>query len=136
MIELITTQSNPSIAYTEPQHNLVGGAALNRGRHHDLPLIRELHCIAGKVRQHLTQSQGVANQGLWHIRTHGKQHLQLAFVASADGYQIPNAIKYVLEVEGNRLHLQLTGFDLGEIQDVIDNPQQRFGCPTDLLDVA
>jgi len=39
----------------------------------------------------------------------------------------------VAEVEVDRMKIELAGFDLGEVQDVVDDREQRFGrAPGDL----
>ena len=42
----------------------------------------------------------------------------------------------LLQIEGNSLQLQSAGFDLREIKNVVDNPEQRLSGIVDLADIV
>ena len=58
-----------------------------------------------------------------------------AFLGSLGGQQIERALDAFAQIEGLVLQLQLVGFDLGEIEDVVDDRQQRLAAVADGLDV-
>ena len=84
--------------------------------HHHLAHFGEFDGIAHQVDQHLAHAAGVA--------------AQLARQAGRDvGHQRT-------QVKGHRVDQQLAGFDFGEVQDVVDDGQQRFGRALDQQQVA
>ena len=45
-------------------------------------------------------------------------------------------IQYIVQVEVHCLQLESAGFNLGEVQDVVDDTQQTVGAAIDLVDVV
>ena len=80
-----------------------------------------------RVGQHLAQAQGVANQVGWYGRVDVKQHIHLIVVDA--GRQDHRQIAQQL-INAKRLRVQgeLARFNLGQIQNVIQQAQQRARC--------
>ncbi len=64
------------------------------------------------------------------------EHQLESLLAGAQADQVAKAIHDVAEAEWNRFDIELAGLDLGEVQDVVDDPQQRFGRAMDLLHIV
>ena len=85
----------------------------------------ELHGIAQQVHQHLAQARGVAH----HVHRHARVHVHVkgdALVGRPLAQQGDHVIEQGVQVEVNGLHIQLAGFDLGQIQHVVEQGQQRL----------
>ena len=79
---------------------------------------------ASKAAVHsLTQAQRIADKGAGYVRMGVEQKLQ-PFFLGLDGNQIAQVVEDFIQTEGDGLHLQLAGLDLGKIQDVVDDSQQ------------
>ena len=57
-------------------------------------------------------------------------------VFDLDGHDGRNAVKDLLEWERNGLHGELSGLDLGEVEDVVEQPEERVGRRVDLIEIV
>lgn len=85
--------------------------------------------------QYLPQPQRIAKQLLWQFAGKIKQQLQGLFLG-LEGDDIGQVIEHFIEAELDRLQGQLASFDLGEIEDVIDDAEQAVGDSVDLLHIV
>ena len=94
------------------------------GRHDDLAAFRELHRVVDQVDQDLSEPQRIADQVRRNIRLRGDQELQILFVRllTDNGGQI---FEDIFETEFGVLDVQLAGLDLREVENVVDDAQQR-----------
>ena len=95
----------------------------------------ELDGVVAQVDQHLTQPQGVANEGCGYIWRGGKQKFQ-PFVFGFHAHQVGQVVHDVFKVEVNGFHAQLARFNLGEVEDVVDDAQQVFASAVDFFNVV
>ena len=96
-----------------------------------LPALGELDGVAGQVEQYLLEAQGVPNQvgGL----LGGAAHHQLeVLVANAGGHDGCHMIEHLFQAEWHLLELEPARFNLGKIEDVIDDPEQSLPGLMDL----
>ncbi len=114
----------------------VGVLAEQLGGHHDFTDLGELDGVARQVDQDLPQPQRVADQGPRDPGVGPEEHLDPFFFLGLDGDQAGQVVQDLVEHERHRLHLQLAGLDLGKVEDVVDDPQQRSAGRPDLLQVA
>ncbi|MNM65345.1 hypothetical protein D3C81_767810 [compost metagenome] len=123
--------ADAGIAYRQCQVLLIGGgthAGKQRGIGHrqvqrHLAFAGELEGVAEQVVEHLLQLGTVGDQRFGHRRIHDDGELQAAFH------------RHVAEMAGDfagqcfhphflAVHVHLAGFDLGQVQDVVDQAQQ------------
>ena len=104
---------------------------MTRG-HHDLARLGEFHRIADEVREHLPQPAGIAAQALGHAGLDERSELQ-PLAVRALGEQLHRALDHLLELEIDLLEDEHAGLDLREIEDVVDDGQQRVGAGGDGL---
>ena len=93
--------------------------------HDDFALAGELDGVVDQVGQDLPDAHRVAGdrhrQIVWNVTDHFE-----SFALGRLGKQVRDILDQLAEVEVDALDLQLAGFDLGEIEDVIDDVQQML----------
>ena len=103
--------------------------------HHNFALVGELDRVIAQIDEDLAEPQWIAPQGRWHIRRRTEQQLQ-ALVLGFEAHQIGQVVHHIFQVEVDGFHAHLAGFDLGEIENVVDDAQQVFTGTVHLLDVV
>ncbi|MNL26187.1 hypothetical protein D3C87_1477020 [compost metagenome] len=76
----------------------------------------------------------VAHQDRWDLGQDVAGQLQ-ALLVGAQGEHLGGLAEQLLEVEVGGFQLELAGFDLREVQDVVDDVQQRIARPLEDADV-
>ena len=111
------------------QHALV---VLLRNGHlqDDLSALRELHGIADQVGDHLPQAAGVAFHPRGRSRIDHAREFQPLLVRP-ERQHVVDVLQRAAEVEVQGLQVQLAGIDLREVEDVVDQRQQRLGARPD-----
>jgi len=90
----------------------------------DLAVVRELERVAHQVGQHLSETQGVADDDLWHRGEGVADELDLLLDdGRAEG--LGHGLEHVPDAERLLLELQLVGLDFREIEDVVEDAEQR-----------
>ena len=117
----------------------VGGQARERDcglgpvdLHQDLAALGELHGVRDQVHEHLAQPDRVAPC----VRRRGRREAAQDFeplAVGGFGHQLGDILHQLAQIEVDRLQLHPAGFDLGEVQDVVDPPQQRLSGTVDGL---
>ncbi len=85
----------------------------------------ELHRVAGKVEQHLTQA-ALVGQNVGRVGGDGPHDLQ-TLVVSPRAEQFCDAARQAFHIDGSRVELQLAGLQPGVVEQVVDQAQQVFG---------
>ena len=93
-------------------------------------VVGELHRIAQQIDQGLRQPRGIAMQVVG--RMVGIHHQLQALLACLRAHQVDHPDHHVVEREGLLLQHHLAGFDLGQVQDVVDDLQQVLRRALDL----
>ena len=91
----------------------------------DRPTLGELQGIADQIGQHLAQAQRITDHACGHIRLHIKHQAQ----ASGIRLWLMGAQQFGqhgLDLEGHRLQIHAPGLDLREVENVVDDAQQRI----------
>ena len=99
------------------------------------PLLGELDGVVDEVGQDLAEPQRVAQQVLRDVRRDVRQELQALLVRLLGGERGDGADDLV-EPEVGGLDVELAGLDLREVEDVVDDGQQRRAGVVDLADVV
>ena len=109
-----------------------GGArrarVLSRQLHLDenLTALGELDRVADQVDDHLPQPSRIAERDARHVRQHVADQLEPPLLG-AQRERLEEIRKMIAHGERERLELQLACFDLGEIQDIVEQVQQGVG---------
>ena len=98
----------------------------HRDRDVDLALLGEFHRVAGQVGQDLTHAQRIAPQQHRHFgRTRNHQFQVLLRGAYPD--QGRHVVEHIVQTEDQAFQFQSGGFDLGQVQNVVDDAEQVLG---------
>ena len=91
----------------------------------DLAVGGELDGIAGEVGEDLLQPVAVSEQASGDLRVDLDQQLEVA-LTGLQGHQGGHVADQLVQLELAGAELQAAGFDLGEVENVVDHGQQRF----------
>ncbi|OIQ87435.1 hypothetical protein GALL_306860 [mine drainage metagenome] len=131
---LLRRDADAGIADTETQH----GCRFERGIYRDIDqnvaCMGELDRIAGQVEQHLAQTAGVAAQHVGHGGVDAR-HQRQVLPPGLGGQKLGHAFDHVGQGEVFFLDAHAPGFDLGKIENVVDDVQQGIGRFHDGMDL-
>ena len=99
------------------------------------PLLGELDGVVDEVRQDLAEAERVAQQMLGDAGRDVRQELEPLVVRLLRGERGDRADDFV-ELEVGGFDVELAGLDLREVEDVVDDGQQRRAGVVDLADVV
>jgi len=125
---LIRGDTNAGIAHGK------GNALPRRAGHRqaDLALFSELDGVGQQVLEDLLQALAISKQQGWRALLH--VHLEAQFAVHCQRLEhATQAIHQALDAGVFRAHFQLAGFDLGNIQDVVDQVEQVIAGRIDRL---
>ena len=91
--------------------------------HVHVAALGELDGVAGEVGEHLLQAHGVAGEVVRHGGIHLEESSEL-LVVGARPQQVHGLVEGVPQAEGDVLELQLARLQLGEVEDVVDDPRR------------
>ena len=130
-VQALFGNTNAGITHRQ-RHMLVVGGRADAGQHGAAgqrhmqghrAFAGELEGIAEQVVEHLLQLGTIGDQGVGHRRVHLDGELQTVFhrhVAEVARHLAGDGI----DLHFLAVHVHLAGFDLGQIEDVVDQPQQ------------
>ena len=94
--------------------------------HHHFALIGELDGVTDKIDEHLTQADGITAKPAGHIGMNVPGQFKLLRMG-ARAKRFEHVAQFFAHIEIDRFQFQFAGFDLGEVQNLVDDRQQRFG---------
>ena len=86
-------------------------------------LLREFNGISNQIYNDLAQAAGVADDGIGNVGLHVVGELQ-SFLVSTKAEWLQGVTQAVAQIEIDRFDIQLSCFDLGIIQNVVDQGKQ------------
>ena len=86
--------------------------------------VGELERIAHEVDEDLQQPRPVCNQIVGNIVGHADSELEMP-IARLNGERLQPALERAAEREGLGIEINPSGFDLGQVEDVVDDAEQR-----------
>ena len=122
--DLVRGDADPGVADRHAQVGAVVRTGLGGGAHDDLALLGELDGVGDQVGQHLRETRGVAREHLGHLGSAGDHQLQPPR-ARRGAEHAGDLLDDLADLEVQDLQLQAPGLDLGEVQDVVEHPEQR-----------
>ena len=127
--------SDTGVPHLEAQRDALGRILHQVHPHRYLAGLGELDGVADEVGEHLTQPAGVAHQRVGDRLVHHRHQLE-ALVLGPLCEQLAHGLDRLPQVELQRLELEPPGLDLREVEDVVDDVQQRFGRDAHRLGIA
>ena len=108
-------------------HGLPGHASRLAGNlDGNLACLGELDRIAHQIEQYLAQPDLIADDELRHIGIYQLPQLQVLF-SGAQGKGLDGSIDHLAQIAGHPLDMEHARLDLREIQDIVDDGDQRLG---------
>ena len=95
--------------------------------HGDLAVVGELEGIAGEIGEHLAEPTRVADEEGRHVGRRGADELQ-PLRMGAQGERSREVVQQSEQVEVERFELQPARLDLGEVEDVAEERQERVAA--------
>ena len=127
--------ADAAVRHAEPQDGVTVCLRLGYDGHHHFAVFRELDGVPDEIRDDLAKAVGVAHQGVRHVGTDviGQfQSLQLC----PRRQQLERRGEAVAQVERDDIDGELAGLDLREVEDVVDDGQQRLGGRLDHVQIV
>ena len=90
------------------------------------PCLGELDGVAGEIEQHLAQARGVAHEFARAAARRRSDAISMPLACARGAKQFDGFLDQRNERERPRLQIELAGLDLGEIENLLDQRQQRF----------
>src|SRR5205085_12533019 len=92
---------------------------------HHFAMLRKLDSIADQVDDDLPQPAGITDQVVGDVGEDVAGQLQALFVR-AQGEGLHRIAEAVAEREGDVVQIELARFDLGEVENVVDDIEERI----------
>ncbi len=93
---------------------------------HDFPVLGELDGVAGQIEQDLLQFHPVADQRIRRLLRHAAGEAQ-PVLAGPHGKDVRYLLQHPPQAEGGRFQFQFARFDLGGVQQVVQERQEQVG---------
>jgi len=122
------------VAHFKPDDDAVVAFGLLGDADDNFAALGELDRVADEVHEHLAQPARIAAQEARHFGRHGHDELGALGLRTL-GEHVERALDGFRQIEIERLERQLAGLDLGEIEHVVDQGEQRVGAEADRLGV-
>ena len=132
-VQHLGRHADPGVSHREaqPHGGFSGHAHFDLDNH--FPPLGELEGIAHQIDQHLLQPQGVAAQPPQRRRRRRDRELE-ALGLGGRPQQALEPGQQRRQGKGARFEAQLAGFDLGQVEDVVENGEQRLPGALDAAD--
>ena len=92
----------------------------------NFPLVRKLDRIAGKVHNDLPQSSGISDQNVRDFRSDSASQFD-PLTRRSRRQRVSGIADAVAQAERDRFEFELSGLDLREVENVVEQSQQRVG---------
>ena len=123
--------TNARISHDEAKRHARGVDGQRTDAQMHASAIRELHGVGQQIGQDLAEARGVAEQRRGNVG----RHVELEFEAlgvELRRHDVGQFLDEIGQAEGGSLHDQLPGFDLRQVQHVVDHDEQRLAGQADL----
>src|SRR5271157_1872494 len=113
------------VGYGEVKADLPLGYRLHPNLQNDLPPVGEFDGIAEEVGQDLAEAQGVADHAVRGVGADVQSQLHLLPVRPRTE-RLDRLAETLAQAECGWLQVEPAGLDLGEVEDVVDDPQEQI----------
>ena len=125
MVVQMLRNANAGVGDGETKDDVRTGGGFEPHRDFNRAGLREFEGVSGEVRQHLAQADGISGNHTWDIGRDGRIH----FDALTAG-RVAERGDRLFETSGGgeilRVKLELSGLDLGNVEDVVQQPEERL----------
>ena len=131
----VLRDADPAVSDRKPDRGLRPGLGYQPRLDDHLAARRELQGVADEVRQDLPDAPRIAPQALGDSRRDVADQLDPCRLG-ARGQQVGDVLQSFAQAEVGHLDRHLARLDLGKVEDVIDDRQQRFAAAPDRFGVV
>src|SRR5206468_2680451 len=118
----------------ETDSDETGILRLQAGANYNIPAAGELHCISSQIQKDLPEPSSITPQASRHFRIDQAYQLQV-LLAGLDGKQLGGILDDPSKIEVYIFEFELMGLNLGKVQDVVDQREERLPARLDDLRV-
>ena len=129
-ILLVRRDADTGVGDGEVKRGLVVGHGLRVDGHGDAALFGEFDGVADQVEHDLHEPHRVAHESVGYLVGDVAAEIESLFLG-AQGERFEGVAKQVTQGQGRGLQAEFACFNLGEIEDVVDDGQQRGGRDAD-----
>src|SRR5476649_1628444 len=123
---LVERDANSGVANGELDGYLVSLQGKDGNLHGDFTMLREFDAIAREVQNNLAQTNWISDHEFGHVRPDNTAHTE-ALPARRNRDQLHGILNSGAQAERNHVQIELTRFDLGKVQNVVDHGQEGIG---------
>ena len=123
---LFRGNADAGVAHRKMHRGSIAMAGALRDAQRDFAIFGELDGVADQVGQDLTDAAGVAQRMGRHFRQDFADQFDV-FLVGAQRHRFQGFRDEAVQVEGNVFDEQFAGLDLREVENVVDDGEQRFG---------
>src|ERR1700687_3643265 len=134
VVQLAGRNADAGVRDRKAKADLLAGALLAFHAQVNVSLGRELDGVAGKVDENLPDAPRVADNASRRIGRNSQNEVE-PLLLRLRGHEFSHIFDCQPEVEGDGLHGHFTRFDLRDIEDVVDDREQRVSGTTHDLGV-
>ncbi|MCW0438435.1 hypothetical protein NB723_003399 [Xanthomonas sacchari] len=122
---LLGTDADAGVLHDHPQGHRLRLPLQQFNAQAHMPVLGELERVAGQVDQHLLQAQRIADHAIGDtaVELVHDLHFRPLMIAGQHHRQVAQQL---LDAERMQVQLQLAGLDLGVVEDVVEQAQQRL----------
>src|SRR6185436_15726010 len=106
------------------EHDFAAGKRVDVGPHHDLAAFRELDRVADQIREDLAEPSGITDEDGRNVPRDVAEQRDL-LLAGADAQRADQLVEHLAYAERDLLDLELARLDLREVEDLVQQSQQR-----------
>ena len=97
--------------------------------------LREFQGIADEIDHYLAETDRVSHEIVGHLRRHVASQLE-ALLVGGRRQRVKRIAQLIAQTEGSAIEFQLAGFDLREIENVVNHREQGVGGLLDKLEIV
>ena len=127
--------ANPRIRDRDANHQITDISVLLLSFDGDASLFSKLYGVADEIQQNLTQATVIRRDPFGKIRRQLTDDFKPA-LTSCRSHDVGHIVNQLMQIEVDRIQLQHSLFDLGEIENAIDQTHQAIRRSLSALDIS
>jgi len=115
------------IPHRKPEKRALVALLLQGNAHDNLSFGCKLDGVANEVRKNLAETSRIAQEAGWNVRVRRTDELEPLLVCT-NGHTGGKIVKHNGKIESKAFKIKLAGLNLGEIKDIVEHAEKRFGA--------
>lgn len=126
--EFFSRDADARVRHGEAQGARLAGLGVVRDADGDFPAVGKFNGVADEVHDDLPQTLGVPDQFDRHIRRGGDEEFE-PFFLRPERHKFRGLVQHFMEVEADLLEVDVSRFDFGEVENVVDQIEEVGARP-------